>query len=332
MKTKATLKNISETLHISISTVSRALKNHPDISEETKRKVMELASVIEYEPNTHAINLRTNKSKIFGLIVPVISNYFYHSFIASVEEEARHIGYSLIILQSGDDPHIEMENLRLCRINRVAGVFVSIATHTKDIKPFLKLDEVDIPVIFFDKVPAFEACNKICLADAEAATLAAEIIIEKNKRNVLAIFGNTELSITQKRQKAFSETFSSHPSQISVINTNADTSEEAMQLTLQFCSPSHRPDVVFSMSDEILTGVMKGVQKLKLQVPDEIAILSICNNNFIPSLYDPSITFIETSGFDLGKLAFKRMMDYQSGKTFVQQLTVPSKLVDGGSI
>lgn len=332
MKTKATLKNISETLHISISTVSRALKNHPDISDETKRKVMELASVIEYEPNTHAINLRTNKSKIFGLIVPVISNYFYHSFIASIEEEARRIGYSLIILQSGDDPQIEMENLRLCRVNRVAGVFVSIATQTKDIKPFLKLDEVDIPVIFFDKVPAFEACNKICLADAEAATLAAEIIIGKNKKNVLAIFGNTELSITQKRQKAFSETFSSHPSQINAINTNADSAEEATQLTLQFCSPSHRPDVIFSMSDEILTGVMKAVQKLKLQVPDEIAILSICNNNFIPSLYDPPITFIETSAFDLGKLAFKRMMDYQTGKTFVQQLTVPSKLVEGGSI
>ena len=332
MKTKATLKNISETLHISISTVSRALKNHPDISEETKRKVMELASVIEYEPNTHAINLRTNKSKIFGLIVPVISNYFYHSFIASVEEEARRIGYSLIILQSGDDPQIEMENLRLCRVNRVAGVFVSIATQTKDIKPFLKLDEVDIPVIFFDKVPAFEACNKICLADAEAANLAAEIIIGKNKKNVLAIFGNSELSITQKRQKAFSEAFSTHPAQVKVIITNADTAEEATQLTWQFCSPAHRPDVIFSMSDEILTGVMKAVQKLKLQVPDEIAILSICNNNFIPSLYDPPITFIETSGFDLGKLAFKRMMDYEAGKTFVQQLTVPSKLVEGGSI
>lgn len=332
MKPKATLKNISETLHISISTVSRALKNHPDISEETKRKVMELASVIDYEPNTYAINLRTNKSKIFGLIVPVISNYFYHSFIASVEEEARRMGYSLIILQSGDDTQIEMENLRLCRINRVAGVFVSIATQTKDIKPFLKLDEVDIPVIFFDKVPAFEACNKICLADSEAATIAAEIIIEKNKKNVLAIFGNTELSITQKRQKAFSETISSHPSQIQVINTNADSAEEATQLTWQFCSSAHRPDVIFSMSDEILTGVMKGVQKLKLRVPEEISILSICNNNFIPSLYDPPITFIETSGFDLGKLAFKRMMDYQSGKTFVQQLTVPSKLVEGGSI
>lgn len=332
MKTKATLKNISETLHISISTVSRALKNHPDISEETKRKVMELASVIEYEPNTHAINLRTNKSKIFGLIVPVISNYFYHSFIASVEEEARRIGYSLLILQSGDDPQIELENLRLCRLNRVAGVFVSIATHTKDIAAFLKMDEMDIPVIFFDKVPAFEACNKICLADAEAAGLAAELIISKNKKNVLAIFGNTELSITQKRQKVFSEIVSSHPSQINVILTNADSAEEALRLTIQFCSSAQLPDTIFSMSDEILTGVMRGIQQLKLKVPSDIAVLSICNNNFIPTLYDPVITYIETSGSDLGKLAFKRMMDHQSGKTFVQQLTVPSKLVPGGSI
>ena len=332
MKTKATLKNISETLQISISTVSRALKNHPDISEETKRKVIELASVIEYEPNTHAINLRTNKSKLFGLIVPVISNFFYHSFIASVEEEARSIGYSLLILQSGDDPLIELENLRLCRMNRVAGVFVSIATHTKEIKPFLKLDELDIPVIFFDKVPAFEACNKICLADAEAASLAAELIIAKNKKKVLAIFGNPELSITQKRQKVFSEILSSHPEQIKVISTNSDSSEDAFQQTLQFCSSPQRPDTIFSMSDEILTGVMKGVQKLKLTVPTDISVLSICNNNFIPSLYDPAITFIETSGSDLGKLAFKRMMDYQSGKTFVQQLTVPSTLVMGGSI
>ncbi|MFM9909274.1 MAG: LacI family DNA-binding transcriptional regulator [Chitinophagaceae bacterium] len=332
MKTKATLKNISETLHLSISTVSRALKNHPDISEETKRKVMELASIIEYEPNTHAINLRTNKSKIFGLIVPVISNFFYHSFISSVEEEARQIGYSLLILQSGNDTQIELDNLKLCRLNRVAGVFVSIATHTKEIKPFLKLDELDIPVIFFDKVPSFEACNKICLADAEAATLAAQVILEKNKKNVLAIFGNTELSITQKRQKAFSEKLSSHPAQINVIITNADSSAEALQLTLQFCSSQQRPDTIFSMSDEILTGVMKGIQQLTLKIPSDISVLSICNNNFIPELYDPVITFIETSGSDLGKLAFKRMMDHLSGKTFVQQLTVPSRLIEGGSI
>src|ERR1035437_9963436 len=117
--TTTTLKKISQVLGLSISTVSRALKNHPDISEKTKTKVIDLASTLEYEPNANAINLRTSKSKIFGLIVPYISNFFYDSFISAVEEEIRSHGYSLMILQSGDDPAIEMENLKLCRQNRV---------------------------------------------------------------------------------------------------------------------------------------------------------------------------------------------------------------------
>lgn len=332
MRTKATLKNISQSLNLSISTVSRALKNHPDISEETKQKVMELATLLEYEPNTHAINLRTNRSKIFGLIVPVISNYFYHSFIASVEEEARKLGYSLLILQSGDDPMIEMENLKLCRLNRVAGVFVSITSLTKDIKPFLKLDEIDIPVIFFDKVPAFEACNKICLADAEAATLAAQAVLAKNKKSVLAIYGNAELSITQKRQRAFAAAIQQSPASIQLQERYANTPEEAEMITREFCGQPHPPDTIFGMSDEVLTGIMRGIQKMKRVVPEQVSIISICNNNFIPSLYEPTITYVETSGADLGKLALKRMMDHLGGKTFVQELTVPSRLVEGGSL
>lgn len=332
MRTKATLKNISQSLHLSISTVSRALKNHPDISEETKQKVMELATLLEYEPNTHAINLRTNQSKIFGLIVPVISNYFYHSFIAAVEEEARKMGYSLLILQSGDDPAIEFENLKLCRLNRVAGVFVSITSLTKDIKPFLKLDEFDIPVIFFDKVPSYEACNKICLADAEAATLAAKALLAKNKKNVLAIYGNAEFSITQKRQKAFSTELAPFSGSIRLQECYANSAEEAEQLFKNYWNSEDKPDTVFGMSDEILVGIMRGIQKLRLQIPQAISVISICNNNFIPSLYEPVITYVETSGRDLGILALKRMMDYLGGKTFVQELTLPSRLVEGNSL
>jgi len=167
---------------MSISTVSRALKNHPDISADTKKKVMELAAMMEYEPNTLAINLRSQKSNVFGLIVPVISNNFYPSFISSLEELSRKSGYALITLQSGDDPLIELENIKRCRLNRMAGVFVAISPHTKNIEPFLKLMEAEIPVIFFDKVPDYEACNKVCLADEDAARIAAEELITYNKR------------------------------------------------------------------------------------------------------------------------------------------------------
>lgn len=332
MKTRSTLKNISESLNLSISTVSRALKNHPDISEDTKKKVMELASILDYEPNTHAITLRTNKTKIFGLILPVISNYFYHSFITAVDEEAKKLGYSLLILQSGDDTITELENLRLCRQNRVAGVFVSIATHTHDIKPFLKLEELDIPVIFFDKVPSFEACNKICLADSEAATIAAESILQKNKKNILAIFGNQEMSITQKRQNAFKESFKHHGFQHKLVIEYVNNADEARKIVLQYCSFISKPDTIFAMSDEILTGVIKSVNELNLKVPTDVSLISICNDSFIPSLFNPTITYVETSGHSLGKLAVKRMLDHLAGKTFVQELTAPSRIVPGGSM
>src|SRR5688572_23009104 len=163
MKSKATLKKISDNLHLSISTVSRALKNHPDIAEETKRKVKHLADLLEYEPNTYAINLRTNSSRVFGVIVPAIANTFYDFFIAAVEETAREHGFSLMILQSGDDPLLEEENMRMCRANRVAGVMISVTpgSHISQNDLHKKLGDVGIPVIFFDKVPDIESCNKV---------------------------------------------------------------------------------------------------------------------------------------------------------------------------
>ncbi len=123
----ATLKKIAQVLDISISTVSRALKNHPDISTSTKQKVMELAETLEYEPNAVAVNLRSKNTKVFGIMIPSITNNFYDSFIAAVEEEVKQLGYSLMILQSADNPDTEIENLKIYRQNRVSGVFVCLA-------------------------------------------------------------------------------------------------------------------------------------------------------------------------------------------------------------
>lgn len=331
MKPNTTLKQLSETLEMSISTVSRALKNHPDISEATKQKVWDLANMLEYEPNTHAINLRTNNSKLFGLIVPVISNYFYDSLIASLEEETRLHGYSLLILQSGDDPEVELNNLKLCKQNRVAGIFVSVTIGTKDIAPFLKLADNDIPVIFLDKVPTQENCNKICVGDAEAATLAAKALIEKNKKSVLALFGDKNMSITQERLETFENYFKVHSPKAKLQIAEAISTTEAYQKTLEVWDQSKKPDAIFCMSDEILTGVMKAVQQLKLAFPTSVGIISI-SNGFIPKLYFPEITFVETSGHKLGKLAYTRMVSCLAGSGFTLNLKVESILVNGGSL
>jgi LacI family transcriptional regulator len=329
MKSKTTLKKISENLSISVSTVSRALKNHPDISENTRRKVKELAALLEYEPNNFAINLRTNTSRVFGLIVPAISNTFYDSLISAIEEDARKNGFSLMILQSGEDPDQEAENIKLCRATRVAGVFISVVPGSQS-EPFKKLEEAGIPVIFFDKVPDDEVYNKVCLADEEAAIIAASTIINYNKKNVLGVFGNKNLSITKKRIAAFKKIFELEAPETSLTFIHCNNSVEATQATLEFFE-GNKADNVFAMSDELLIGVIKAFYKLNLHIPQDVSVLAI-SNGFLPGLFNPEITFIETSGYGLGKLAMQRMLDYIGGQTFSRSIILPSRLVEGYSM
>jgi LacI family transcriptional regulator, galactose operon repressor len=331
MKEITTLKKISELLNVSISTVSRALKDHPEISEKTKERVRELAAKLEYVPDANAIQLRTNNSRIFGLLVPSVSYYFYDSFIAAVEEECTKNGYSLLILQSGDDPLTEINHLKLCRQNRITGLFVCITPQTKDITPFLKLNDSGTPVIFFDKVPSFEACNKVCAADADAARISAQAILNKKKKKVLALFGNHHLSITRKRLPAFIEAFEKEKQKPKLVIDHALDAEEARKKTIENLLLKNKPDTIFCMSDEILSGTMKAIQQLGMKVPVDISVIAI-SNGFIPKLYYPEITYAETSGYKMGKLAYTRMMSCLAGSTFIQLLSVESVLVEGGSL
>jgi LacI family transcriptional regulator len=322
----ATLKKISEMLGLSISTVSRALKDHPDISDKTKLRVTELAEALDYEPNANAIQLRTSQNNLFGLIVPSISNFFYDSFIAAVEEECRKTQYTMLILQSGDNPDAEKENIKLCRQNRIRGLFACISSGTSNIDAYTKLSNMEVPVIFFDKVPDDDGVNKVCVADTESAGIAANEIINKGKKKILALFGNKNLSITKKRLEAFEKITAGKTQLIIQHVNNPAEAEDAARNALK-----ENPDTVFCMSDEILTGAMKAIQQAGLKVPADISVIAI-SNGFIPKLYYPEITYAETSGYKLGKLAFESMMACIKNNDLRQELTVESSLVKGGSI
>jgi LacI family transcriptional regulator len=162
---QSTLKKLSEVLGISISTVSRALKNHPDISDNTKKRVKELAEALEYEPNHNAVQLRTGQSNILGVLIPTINNFFYDSFIAAVEEDARLHGYSVMIMQSRDSAEIETANLHVFRKNMVMGVFAAISIETENMAAFKKLEDLKIPVVFVDRVPEQEMHYKPMLPE-----------------------------------------------------------------------------------------------------------------------------------------------------------------------
>lgn len=322
-----TLKMLSEVSGLSISTVSRALNNHPDISKKTKLLVTELANTLDYEPNINAVHLRAKSNRLLGVIVPSVSNFFHESVVAALEEESKKNNYSLMILQSGDDPAVETSNIKLCRQNRVNGLFACITPETISIEPYLKLKEVDVPVIFFDRVPERSDCHRICVADIDSATLAANLFVEKKKKKVLALFGNSKFLITKKRFAAFTEILNRHHIECTALHAHDEFHAE--QITNNFFV--NEPDAIFCMTDEILIGVMRAVQKRELKLPEEIAVVAI-SNGFIPTLYQPQITYIETSGKKLGRLAFKSMMDVLCGNNVVQERATEAILVNGGSI
>jgi LacI family transcriptional regulator len=326
-----TLKKIAESMGCSISTVSRALKHHPDISVKTREKVLELATALDYEPNAFAVHLRTKHSKLIGLLVPAISNHFYESFIASVEEESRKNGYSLMILQSANDPDIESDNLRLFRQNRVTGLFACITADTKELRHYNKMKELDIPVVFVDNVPDEKGLNKVCLADERAASLAAEAITRAKKIKILAFFGDPKLSITQRRKEAFERYIHKFNKEASIEMVFAKNSAEAETDMREALEKKKKPDAVFCMSDELLIGVMKSIHQKQIMIPRELGVIAI-SNGFIPSLYYPAITYVETSGHKLGKLAFTQLMACLSGQPSLQELFVESILVEGGSL
>ena len=328
---QSTLKKLSAVLGISISTVSRALKNHPDISEATKRKVMELAAALEYEPNSNAVQLRTKQSNLLGILVPSIDNFFYDSFIAAVEQEARVHGYSVMIMQSRDNVLTEISNIQLFRKSRIMGLFVSISVETEDLTPFRKMEELKIPVVFFDRVAEEDGFHTVCLADAAAANIAAEAIIKKKKKNVLALFGHPHLSITHIRCHTFKETFKEKSPGTKLRIEYTETTAESERVTLKALSGNNKPDAIFCMGDLILIGVMYAIHKLKLKVPDDIAVIGI-SNGLIPTMYDPKITYVETSGFKLGKLSFSQMLDRLKGGNNSGKVILESVLVKGGSL
>jgi LacI family transcriptional regulator len=328
---QSTLKKLSEALGISISTVSRALKDHPDISDNTKKRVKELAIALEYEPNTYAVQLRTRQSNVLGILIPMIDNFFYDSFIAAVEDEARRHGYSVMIMQSRDNVAIETANLQLFRKNMVMGLFAAVSIETENMLPFRKMEEMKTPVVFFDRVPEESGYNKVCLSDDAAARIAAEALIQKKKKHVLALFGHPHLSISKKRCTSFTETFARLSPDTTLTVLYPESIEASRETVLTYFGEGKRPDAIFCMGDLILIGVMHAVHALKLNVPGDIGVIGI-SNGLIPTMYDPKITYVETSGFKLGKLAFTQMLHCLKNGPAENEVLLESLLVEGGSL
>lgn len=298
---RVTLKDIAGQLGVSHTTVSRALRNHPDISEERKNEIRKLAQKMHYNPNAFALSLRNSYSKIIGLIIPEITLYAFPSMIRGVSEFCYNAGYNVLILSSNESYKREVQNTELMLSSQVDGLLVAITKETRSHRHFEQLEKEGIPVVFFDRVFNNYGTSKVIIDDMRAAYEATEHLIKTGRKKIAYFGGNAALYITQQRLVGFRKALSDYKLEEHDL-VFADDSHTARNKALQIFKRKDHPDGIMSISDEVLTGIIPALQELDIKIPQEVGVISFSDGP-ISQMYKPAISIVHHSLARVGQVA-----------------------------
>lgn len=305
---QVTIKDIAKTLGISVSTVSRALKDHPDISPETKSLVQEMARKMSYEPNALALNLRRNKTNTIGVIIPEIVHHFFSSVISGIEDVAYDRGYNVMVCQSNENYNREVINAQALLANRVDGMLISIAKTTPDFDHFRNFLNRNIPMVFFDRVCPDILTDRVITNDEMGAFLAVEHLISVGCRRIAHFSASQNLLIGQGRLAGYQRALKQygHPFDPSLIIL-CDTYELVLEKAEKFFSNHPEVDGIFAVNDSTAIAAMQYIIRSGRNVPKDIAVAGFGDgpNALITC---PTLTTVEQKGYEMGTEAIKLLL------------------------
>lgn len=312
-KRQITIKDIAKALHISPSTVSRSLADHPDISQETKDLVNAYAKEHKYKPNALALSLRTNNTRTIGVILPQIVHFFFSSVLSGIEDEAEKGGYRVIISQSNENYAKEVKGAQALLEARVCGVLASVAKTTTDYAHFQDLIDSDIPVVFFDRICPGILTDRVVVDDYAGVCSAVEHLIRTGCRRI-AFFGSpAHLAISNNRRMGYEDALRKNGLAVdkSLIKI-CDNYTDALSLTPTLLDMPEPPDAFFAVNDETAIGVMNVVKARGLKIPEEVSVCGFTNNS-LGEVSDPLLTSVDQHGYELGATAMKLLKNRLDG-------------------
>ena len=297
--------DIAKKLKISVSTVSRALNEHPDIKEETRNQVKKLAKKLNYSPNLIARSLKSNTTKVIGVIVPEIKHDFFSSAISGIEEVAYQSGYIILVCQSNESYKREVVNTNALMHQRVAGLIVSISQTTKNGNHFEELINRGIPIVFFDRACKDVSANKVVIDDAKSAFNAVTHLIQRGRKKIAHLAGPQELLICEQRLKGYKNALKKANIPISkeLIRYSSGLHEiDGYNSLDSLLKENIIPDAIFAVNDPVAVGAFQRIKEEGLKIPKDIAIVGFSNNK-ITSLIEPPMTTVSQPSFEMGKKA-----------------------------
>ncbi len=306
-----TLKEIASKLGISITTVSKALKNYPDVSLKTKNAVIELAQKLHYTPNSFAVNLRTKESKTIGLIIPEVMHYFFSNIINAIINEAEKNGYLVIILQSNETLELEIKQVELLINKRVDGILISLSNESNYDDHLKEIVNRNIPLVMFDKIAKLAKCSKVIIDDQKAAFNAVQHLIDKGCKKIAHIRGpiNPQNSIDRYigYKKALEKNNIIFDPKL-VYTCEKVSFEEGYEFAKQIVEDHPDIDGIFAVTDLVAVGSLAYFNEKGIKVPEQIALIGF-SNWFISQVLTPKLSTIDQPSHEMGKIAFELLLE-----------------------
>ena len=311
MKKKVTLKQIAKELDVSISTVSKSLRNSLEIGEETRLKVQAFAKFYHYKPNNIALSLKNRKTKTIGIIIPEIVHYFFSTVINGIEHIANENGYSVIICLSDDSFDKEVLNMEMLANGSIDGFIMSLSKETQFKGDFHHITEVisqGMPVVMFDRVTNDILCDKVIINDELAAYEAVQSLIDKGRKKIALVTTVDYVSVGKFRTDGYAKALRDNglPFDESLIIKieNVDNCE----ITIAQLLENKAFDAIFAVNELFAVTIIKMANKRGIKVPDDLAVIAF-TDGIISKYSTPTITTVSQNGLEMGSVAAKILIE-----------------------
>lgn len=315
-KSPATLIDIARMLNVSASTVSRALHDHPSISIETKRAVVDLAKQLNYQPNLLALSLLNKKTNTIGIIVPEITSFYFATVINGVQDVVEAAGYNLMISQSNESFDQEKKLIHDLSLVRVDGFLISPSSQTVCYDHFETLKENDVPIVIFDRDCLGYQADKVFVDDYDGALQAVEYLIRAGCKRIAHITGPTNLSVSKHRLDGYTDALKRNGVEFRqelVVSSSGFSPDHGIEPTRALLDLKEPPDAIFAVNDGVAIGAMAVIKELGKKIPEDISIVGFDDEPY-SSYFTPSLTSVWQPVYDMGMLSAKILLSRFSPK------------------
>ena len=318
MKQKPTLKVIAKELEVSVSTVSKALRDSKEISEDTKQKVKAFARLYNYRPNNIALSLKNKKTKTLGVIIPEIVHHFFTTVISGIEHFANDKGYNVIVGLSNESFKKEVINLEMLANGSIDGFIISVAKETLSFKDYHHLSETidqGIPIVMFDRVIDEIECDKVIVDDVETSKKAVQKLVDNQCQKIGIISTKDYVSVGRLRTEGYKNALIENNISIDeklILKIddkfNSDDNLEFLEVQIADYINNNDIDGVFAVNELYAITAMKVARQKGLRIPEDLQIIGFTDGVLSKHAFPP-LTTISQHGYEMGEEAARLLID-----------------------